>query len=111
VGKIKSPLQRLKRDVIRMNNELDDKLSLDFDELAPYLKKHTILNVDWTNRPLFGVLVRYDSKFLVLEKKNGKIQTIRRKAVLGIEEDREHGVVQVDGIWRWLALRYLVHGS
>lgn len=74
-----------------MNDVLDKKGSPDFDELVPYLKKHVIMNVDWTNRPLFGLLLRYDSKFVVLEKKDGNIQTIRRKAVLGIEEFHSFG--------------------
>lgn len=71
-----------------------NKLSSDIeDELEPYRMKRIGLNVDWTSRPLFGVLLRYDSKFLVLEKKDGRIQTIRRKAVLGIEEFPQSEVV------------------
>lgn len=59
------------------------------DELEPYTNTRVILNVGWTDRPIFGKLIRYDSRFLVLEKKDGRFQTIRRKAVLSIDVQRE----------------------
>lgn len=74
-----------------MKNVVDtiNNLSSDFDEIAPYSSKHVIINVSWTDRPLFGELIEYDSRFLILRKKDGRSQTIRRKAVLCIEAQRE----------------------
>lgn len=66
-----------------------NNLSSNFDELEPYCEQFVIVNVSWTDRPLFGELVNYDSRFLILKKRDGRIQTIRRKAVLCIEAQRE----------------------
>jgi hypothetical protein len=76
-------------DVISMNRDNDSIKGLAYDGFVEYLNKpQIILNVSWTARPIFGKIVHYDEDFVVLEKKDGHRQTIKRSAVLSIDTPR-----------------------
>jgi hypothetical protein len=79
------------RNVIKVLNATIsiNNCSSNFDELVLYRDGNINLNVSWTDKPLSGKLVDYNKRFLILANKDGRIQTIRRDAVLGIEDQME----------------------
>lgn len=61
------------------------------DELATFLGKMVFLNVDFLPRAIVGRLVGLSESYLSIEKKDGRIVKVRRKAVQAIEPMREEG--------------------
>lgn len=66
---------------------------VDEGEIESFLNKHAILNTNWLNRPIFGVVSKIGPVFVSLTKKDGRIVKIRRTTILGIEEMRSSDVV------------------
>jgi methylaspartate ammonia-lyase len=55
------------------------------DELASYLDKVIFLNVDFLPRAIVGKVVGLSESYVSIEKKDGRIIKIRRKAIQAIE--------------------------
>jgi hypothetical protein len=62
------------------------------DEIEPFLNNRVILNTNWLNRPLFGIISEIGPSFISLTRKDGRIIKIRRSSILAIEEERREAV-------------------
>jgi hypothetical protein len=62
------------------------------DEMASFLNQKVIVNTNWLNRPLFGIITEVGPSFISLTKKDGRIVKIRRASVMGIEEMKPEAV-------------------
>jgi hypothetical protein len=55
------------------------------DELASYLNKLVLVVVSYSERPMIGKFVGLSESYVSLEKRDGRVLRIRRKAINAIE--------------------------
>ena len=57
------------------------------DVFEPYLNKRVVLNVSWSNRPIFGTLTKIGDPYISILRKAGRITKIRQSSILAIDLD------------------------
>jgi hypothetical protein len=59
-----------------------------FNELDPFLGQIIRIDNEYHKLPLYGRLIAISPQFLTIERKDGRLTLIKRKAILAIEAVR-----------------------
>lgn len=64
----------------------------DFNDLSPFLGLIIRIDNEFHKLPVYGRLIAISSQFLTIERKDGRLTLIKRKAILAIEPVRNQAL-------------------
>jgi hypothetical protein len=68
----------------------------EINEIAPFKGKIVRIDNEHHNLPIFGRLIEISPQFLTIERRDGRLTLIKRKAILSIEAVRNQNGSAVD---------------
>lgn len=65
--------------------KMDEKFMEEKDEFEPFLGKILRIDTEKHELPLYGRLISISEQFLTLQRRDGRLTLIKRKAIVGAE--------------------------
>jgi hypothetical protein len=69
-----------------------------YDEFTPLLGIIARIDTERHKLPIFGKIISLSPQFLTIERKDGRLTLIKRKAILAIEPVKEQHPNQIAGV-------------
>ena len=71
------------------DNSISISTSLSNDRFVPYLNILSYINVSYMERAIVGKIIDLSDNYISVQKRDGRVLLVRRKAVLGVEPMKE----------------------